>query len=318
VALTLTTQTTDTPLLESGAWQGVGAGWHPLFGRYADLGFSFEWHDFETATPLDWARSFHPGSIEVCINLDGVGQLEAGGRSEVIGPRGVAFYFQGAPRLNAVRRPGIRHRFVTVEYSAAFLATHFRDDVPHLHPMVAEVLMGKRTGSCCSKVEPMATALIPVVESLRHCPVFTPARTTWFRCKAIEIATLLFFRPAGGELFCTRAQRAARERIEKVRGILGARLADPPSLETLAREVGCSPYYLSRQFSAAIGMTLQQYLRNLRLERAAELLRSGRCNVTEAAMEVGYNSLSHFSTAFHEKYGCCPGLYPRKHLTHPR
>jgi len=53
-------------------------------------------------------------------------------------------------------------------------------------------------------------------------------------------------------------------------------------------------------------------LRQLRLERAAELLRTGQCNVTEAAFEVGYNSLSHFTLAFRETFGCCPGLYPLK------
>lgn len=59
-----------------------------------------------------------------------------------------------------------------------------------------------------------------------------------------------------------------------------------------------------------MGVTIPQYLRQLRLDRAAELLRSGRFNVTEAALEVGYSSLSHFSQAFHEQFGCCPGLYP--------
>ena len=76
--------------------------------------------------------------------------------------------------------------------------------------------------------------------------------------------------------------------------------------------VGCSPFYLSRLFSQEAGMTIQQYVRQVRMERAAELLRTGQCNVTEAALEVGYNSLSHFSTAFHETFGCCPGLYPLK------
>ncbi len=57
-------------------------------------------------------------------------------------------------------------------------------------------------------------------------------------------------------------------------------------------------------------MTLPQYLRKTRMERAAELLRSGDFNVTEAALEVGYSSLSHFSLAFHQTFGCCPGLYP--------
>jgi AraC-like DNA-binding protein len=46
------------------------------------------------------------------------------------------------------------------------------------------------------------------------------------------------------------------------------------------------------------------------MERAAELLRSGKFNVTEAALEVGYSSMSHFSQAFCQTMGCCPNLYP--------
>ena len=53
-----------------------------------------------------------------------------------------------------------------------------------------------------------------------------------------------------------------------------------------------------------------QYVRQLRMERAAVLLRSGKFNVSEAALEVGYSSLSHFGPAFHDTFGCCPGLYP--------
>ena len=81
--------------------------------------------------------------------------------------------------------------------------------------------------------------------------------------------------------------------------------------------MGCSPFHLSRQFSETTGLTIQQFTRQLRLERAAELLRSGRRNVTEAALEVGYNSLSHFTVAFREMFGCCPGLYPLKPLSEP-
>ena len=48
------------------------------------------------------------------------------------------------------------------------------------------------------------------------------------------------------------------------------------------------------------------------MERAAELLQSGKYNVTEAAMAVGYSSLSHFSQSFCQTMGCCPGLYPNR------
>ena len=107
-----------------------------------------------------------------------------------------------------------------------------------------------------------------------------------------------------------RQKRVARERVERTKQLLERDLTNPPTLELLGQEVGCSPFYLSRIFSREVGLTIPQYLRNLRMERAAELLRTGRYNVTEAATEVGYSSLSHFSKAFCETIGCCPVLYP--------
>ena len=109
-----------------------------------------------------------------------------------------------------------------------------------------------------------------------------------------------------------RQKRVARERVERVKQVLARDLANPPTLEMIGQEVGCSPFYLSRIFSREVGLTIPQYLRKLRMERAAELLKSGEFNVTEAALEVGYSSQSHFSQAFHETFGCCPGLYPLK------
>jgi AraC-like DNA-binding protein len=59
-------------------------------------------------------------------------------------------------------------------------------------------------------------------------------------------------------------------------------------------------------------MTIPQYVRQLRMNHAEELLRSGKHNVTEVAMAVGYSSLSHFSKAFSQTFKSCPCLYPLK------
>ncbi|MGV3533026.1 MAG: helix-turn-helix transcriptional regulator, partial [Chthoniobacteraceae bacterium] len=77
------------------------------------------------------------------------------------------------------------------------------------------------------------------------------------------------------------------------------------------RIVGVSPYYLSRIFSQEMKMTIPQYIRRIRMEKAAELLRDGKHNVTEAAFAVGYSSLGYFSKSFCEVIGCCPALYPQ-------
>jgi len=70
--------------------------------------------------------------------------------------------------------------------------------------------------------------------------------------------------------FCQRQQRISAERVEKVVAVLREKLSSPPPLEELGRAVGCSPFHLSRTFSTATGMTIPQYTRQLRLERAAD------------------------------------------------
>jgi AraC-like DNA-binding protein len=148
------------------------------------------------------------------------------------------------------------------------------------------------------------------VASLAEPPVAKAAQVLWYQSKALELMAHFLFAPKDPEFFCMRQKRVARERVERVKELLARDLVSPPTLETLGQEVGCSQFYLSRIFSREVGQTIPQYLRNLRMERAAELLRTGRYNVTEAATEVGYSSLSHFSKAFCETIGCCPVLYP--------
>lgn len=297
---------------EAPAWRVIGEGWRPLFGNFRNLGFSFEWHNFKCKESLDWARSFHPGSVELCLNLAGRAIVRDGQQTSEFGTQTLAFYYQGEPSLTATRDEGELHQFITVEFAPEFLARHLSEKVDSLHPIVRSVVRREAKASAISAVQRMATSFLSVIETLRHPPVFAPAQAIWFQSKAVELAAQVFFQPPEGELFCTRAQRAARERVERVRVILRERLADPPQLEELGKMVGCSFFYLSRLFSQEAGMTIQQYIRRVRMDRAAELLRTGKCNVTEAALEVGYNSLSHFSSTFHETFGCCPGLYPLK------
>jgi len=308
----LTPQTTCPLFEEAHAWKDVGAGWRPLFGSHKDWGFCFEWHEFTANEAFDWSRSFHPNCLELCLNLDGNGKLHDGRQTVEILPQAFTFYFHGNPPLTAWRNVGELHRFITVEFSSAFLQDHFRRYADSVHPLVRAIALGEAVESVVVPPERLVVSLHQLVEGLRACPVFNPAREMWFRSKALEVASHLFFRPAEGELLCTRTQRLARERVEKAKTILQAQIQNAPSLNELARMLNCSPFYLSRQFAQVGGMTMQQFLRQIRMERAAELLRTGKCNVTEAALEVGYNSLSHFSGAFHETFGCCPCLYPLK------
>lgn len=296
---------------EDAIWTAVGADWRRLGGSFRRHGFSFEWHDLEPSVEVDWSRSFHEGSLEICLNFDGGGHVAAREERMELRPRTAGFYVCGQGPLEARRRAHERHRFITVELARDFLRQQLNGYRPCLHPVVQALVESERARSAVGEALPLTVRQQELLSSLRTPPVLLEAQVLWYQAKAIELVVELLFRPTEErELFCARAQRLAHTRVEKVVAILREKLAEPPSLEELGRLVGCSPFYLSRTFSSELGMTIPQFLRRLRLERAAELLRSGKFNVTEAALEVGYSSLSHFSQAFHEQYGCCPGLYP--------
>ena len=152
------------------------------------------------------------------------------------------------------------------------------------------------------------------VAECRQPPVAPAARPLWFDGKIREFIALTCFdeRSPGGEFFCTRQKQLARTRVQRVKQYLAEHLDETLNLNALARLVGCSAHYLSRSFSESTGTTISQHLRRLRIERAATLLASGRFNVSEAAVEVGYQSLSHFSKAFLREKGCLPSKFDHR------
>ena len=297
------------------AWRNVGPGWQQLYGSFEQMGISIEWHDFQTSRSLDWAESFRPGSVEFCLNLEGRGAVRRGNATHDYGPSSSGYYAIGDEPLRATRQANDRHRFVTLEYSREHLQQQFGGSEGDLTPAMREVIFPKRETSVVSMPQPMTAEQRAIVASLAEPPVPKAARILWYQSKALELMAHFLFEPKDPELFCMRQKRVARDRVVRTKELLLRDLANPPTLEMLGQEVGCSPFYLSRIFSREVGLTIPQFLRNARMERAAELLRSGRYNVTEAATEVGYSSLSHFSKAFCETIGCCPVLYPAaKHI----
>jgi len=292
---------------EAVAWREVPHGWPQLWGDFDRLGVALQWHDFRTERDLDWGVSFRPRSLEFCLNVAGRGAV--GDRADYV-PSSAGYYAVADEPLRASRQARDRHQFVTVEFSNSRLQEQLADCESYLDPQLRAAIFPEKRRAIVSTARPMTPEQHQVVSSLLAPPVSKAAQSLWYQSKSLELMSHFLFTPKDPEFFCMRQKRVARDRVERTKELLARDLANPPTLEMLGREVGCSPFYLSRSFSREVGLTIPQYLRKLRMERAAELLRTGRYNVTEAATEVGYASLSHFSKAFCETIGCCPVLYP--------
>ncbi|CAB4243451.1 Transcriptional regulator containing HTH domain, AraC family [Methylacidimicrobium sp. AP8] len=295
--------------MEASVWEGVG-GWQQLQGDIHGLGWSVEALDFSAAESVNWAKSFHPDCLEICVNFAGHGLVRAGERSLVFRPGFFGFYAQHEQGLEATRSSGEANRFLTFEWSRSRLAREVEGLEDTLRAEVRKWLAGRSS-------DPLVGGVRPLPEYWGHAwshwvspDVPGRARFLWFWGRALELAGALLFAEAPNKGQARRRWNNARRRVERAQEYLREHLAEPLCLQSLAREVGCSPFYLSRIFSEQTGETLPGYLRRLRMEKAAELLRAGGHNVTEAAMAVGYSSLSHFSKAFCRVMGCCPCVYP--------
>jgi signal transduction histidine kinase/ligand-binding sensor domain-containing protein/DNA-binding response OmpR family regulator len=74
-------------------------------------------------------------------------------------------------------------------------------------------------------------------------------------------------------------------------------------IESFAGKVGVSRMQLYRKLHALTNMTVKEFIRSIRLKRAAQLLVQQKMNISEVAYEVGFKDLSHFRKCFRREYG---------------
>jgi len=84
------------------------------------------------------------------------------------------------------------------------------------------------------------------------------------------------------------------------------------SVEELSRELGMSRVHLYKKLLSITGKSPIEFIRIIRLKRAAQLLRESQQNVSEIAYQVGFNNPKNFSKYFKEEFGVLPSAYQGK------
>ncbi|MCM4172136.1 AraC family transcriptional regulator [Arenibacter sp. TNZ] len=99
------------------------------------------------------------------------------------------------------------------------------------------------------------------------------------------------------------------KRIRKAKEIIISRMAEPPSLQELSDEIGLSLKKLKEGFKQIYGDSVYSFLFDYKMEYARKMLESGKYNVNEVGLKVGYSTSSHFIAAFKKKYSTTPKKY---------
>ncbi|MFP3987519.1 AraC family transcriptional regulator [Streptomyces sp. E11-3] len=126
----------------------------------------------------------------------------------------------------------------------------------------------------------------------------------------LRLVTAWLLRSHGGRLSPRRPLSAGARDAARARAVLEERMADPPSLERLAQDLGTSPFALLRAFKSAYGMPPHTWLTDARVRRARGLLDAGTAPA-QAAVTVGFTDQPHLNRHFARIVGVPPGAYQR-------
>ena len=156
--------------------------------------------------------------------------------------------------------------------------------------------MASRGGCALEGPTPWSRAAFAQLEQLPQ-----KERARWCVWKSVELLYLL----------CAPQEPAPAQagNLEEVAQYMEEHLDEPLSIPQLSRRAFLSPTAFKAAFRQRYGLAVHAWLRQRRMERAAQLLRGSSLTVLEVAQTVGYSSGSQFSTAFRERYGTSPGKF---------
>ena len=147
-----------------------------------------------------------------------------------------------------------------------------------------------------------------VLNQIMNYNLHSSIKNLYLKGKAYELLSLYFNRSEDADIeqcpFLVDEQNVLK--IRKAKDIIISQMADPPSLQELANEVGLSLKKLKEGFKQIYGDSVFSFLFDYKMEYARKLLSTNKYNVNEVGHKIGYSTSSHFIAAFKKKYGTTP------------
>lgn len=159
--------------------------------------------------------------------------------------------------------------------------------------------------------EDITPAMAIVLNQIFHYNQNTSIKNLYLKGKSYELLSLFFNsnEDPNAEHCPFLADEENVLKIKRAKEIIISRMAEPPSLQELADEVGISLKRLKEGFKEIYGESVFNFLFDYKMDYARKMLDTGSYNVNEVGLKVGYSTASHFIAAFKKKFGTTPKKY---------
>ena len=182
----------------------------------------------------------------------------------------------------------------------------FSQDADHIHFLSPENSSKKYYDTAI-----ISPSMAVVLSQILNANVHQSMRALYLKGKVYELLSLYFNKneDANSEQCPFLVDEENVRKIRKAKEIVLLHMAEPPSLQALADEIDLSLSKLKEGFKQLYGDTVYGYLLTHKMEEARRMLESGKYNVNEVGLKIGYSTASHFIAAFKKKYGTTPKKY---------
>lgn len=157
----------------------------------------------------------------------------------------------------------------------------------------------------------ISPSMAVVLSQILNANVHPTMRSLYLKGKVYELLSLYFNKNEDADSaqcpFLVDEDNVRK--IRKAKEIILTHMSEPPSLQELSTEVDLSLSKLKEGFKQLYGDTVYGYLLTYKMEEARRMLESGKYNVNEVGLKIGYSTASHFIAAFKKKYGTTPKKY---------
>lgn len=218
------------------------------------------------------------------------------------------------PRASSCSEAAGQKLGITICISTDLFADITQGEFDRLADSIAKTSGGSRKAPYIDKGRNTA-AMKRALHQILNCPYQGVTKRIYLESRVLELIVYkLEQMMAQGGVSNKAVKSDDIDRVCHAKEILTRDLESPPTLYELADSVGLSHTKLNRCFRQVYGTTVFGFLRQARLEQARFLLEEKQINVTEAALSVGYSSLSSFIQAFSDQFGIKPSLCSRPHM----
>ncbi|PSL45680.1 AraC family transcriptional regulator [Chitinophaga niastensis] len=188
----------------------------------------------------------------------------------------------------------------------------FSDAFPSLHIFMQQVQAGK-AGQLSPWHGYITAEMKGIIDSILHCNYTGEPRTIYIIAKVGELLLLALQRlehPVGKNPLVLNEEDI--EKLLAAKKWLENNMAHPCSLKELANRVGTNDFKLKKGFRQLFGTTVFDYLKEVRLDKALQLLYEMDTSIGDIAKIIGFRNAPNFIVAFKKKFGFPPGALKKK------